>query len=41
MKCNAACLGRAIFAQMGPYTLTDGQYLKVVCTRTAIGKIAG
>jgi hypothetical protein len=33
--------GQAYFAQMGQYTMTDGQYLKVMCTRTSIGKTAG
>ena len=33
--------GQAYFAEMGQYTLTNGQYLKIMCTRTSIGKIAG
>jgi hypothetical protein len=26
---------------MSQYTITDGQYLKIMCTRTSIGKTAG
>ncbi len=33
--------GQAYFAEMGQYALRDGQYLKVMCTRTNIGKTAG
>jgi hypothetical protein len=32
--------GQAHFAQLGQYRLTKGQYLKVMCTRTSIGKTA-
>ena len=32
--------GQAYFAQMGQYTLTKGHYLKIMCTRTSIGKTA-
>ena len=33
--------GQVYFAQMGQHRLTKGQYLKIMCTRTSIGKIAG
>ncbi|WP_119304363.1 hypothetical protein [Dongia deserti] len=33
--------GQAYFAEMGQYKLTGGEYLKVTCTRTSIGKTAG
>lgn len=33
--------GQAYFAEMGQYTLTNGQYLKIMCTRTSIGKTVG
>ena len=33
--------GQAYFAEKGQYALTEGEYLKVMCTRTSIGKTAG
>lgn len=33
--------GQAYFAENGQYELGDGEYLKVMCTRTSIGKTAG
>jgi hypothetical protein len=33
--------GQTYFAQMGQYTLTEGEYLKVMCTRTSFDKTLG
>ena len=33
--------GQAYFAEMGQYQLDGDEYLKVMCTRTSIGKTAG
>jgi len=33
--------GQAYFAEMGNHELVNGEYLKVMCTRTSIGKTAG
>ena len=33
--------GQAYFAEISPYALTEGEYLKVMCTRTSIDKTYG
>lgn len=33
--------GQAYFAEMGQHELADGEYLKVMCIRTSIGKTTG
>jgi hypothetical protein len=33
--------GQAYFAELGHYSLGKSEYLKVMCTRTSIGRTAG